>query len=234
MVFCRVSMTMILMPGFGEIMIPGRIRMIAALVAAFCIAPLAGPAPSPPGAIAMAGAIGMEVVAGAFIGTLSRILLAAVQMAGQIIGQSIGLSNAFAFGMGADNAALLGSVLYAGLLVALFAMDGHHAGLRALADSYSLMPLGQPLQAAPAARALADATATSFRLAMQLSMPFLVLAVLFNAALAGINRAMPAMPVFLIGAPALLMVGLYLMRETMPALVTEMLGAYAEAFLLRR
>ncbi|WP_159999064.1 flagellar biosynthetic protein FliR [Roseomonas sp. 18066] len=234
LVFCRAAAALMLLPGFGETQLPGRIRVIAALVVAFCLAPLAGPLQPVPGALGMAGAIAVEVLAGSFLGALSRLLLSAVHVAGQIIGQSIGLSNAFAFGIGADNAAILGSVLYAAVMAAFFAMDGHHAGLRAILDSYRLVPLGEAPAAAPAARALTEALATAFRLAMQLSMPFLILSVVFNAALAGINRALPAMPVFMIGAPAILMTGLYLLGVAAPTLLSEVLGAYAGAFVLSR
>lgn len=234
LVFCRASSALLLLPGFGELQLPGRIRLLAGLVVALVLAPLAGPALPPPGALGMAGAIAVEIMTGAFLGTLSRILLSAVQIAGQIIGQSIGISNAFAFGIGSDNAAILGSMLYAAVLVAFFAMDGHHPGLRAILDSYRLVPLGSAPPAAPAARALTEAVAGAFRLAMQLSMPFLILSVLFNAALAGINRALPAMPVFMIGAPAILMTGLYLLGVAAPTFMAEILGAYATAFVLTR
>ncbi|MXP65556.1 flagellar biosynthetic protein FliR [Roseomonas sp. M0104] len=234
LVFCRVSAALLLLPGTGETQVPARIRILAGLVVAFCIAPLAGPAlPSPP-AWAAAAAVGTEVAAGALLGTLARLLLSAVQTAGQLIGQSMGISNAFVFGIGMDNSAVIGTAIYAACLAALFAVDGHHPGLRALVDSYTLVPLGGPLPAGAAARVTTEGMATAFRLAMQLAMPFLFLAMLFNVVLAGINRAMPALPVFMIGAPALLMAGLSLLGATAPGLVSEVLGAYGAVFTLPR
>ncbi|MFZ6765320.1 MULTISPECIES: flagellar biosynthetic protein FliR [Acetobacterales] len=234
LVFCRVSAALLLLPGTGETQLPARIRLLAGLLIALCIAPLAGPASSPPGALAMAGAVALETATGAFLGTLSRLLLSAVHVAGQVIGQSIGISNAFVFGIGMDNSAVLGGALYAASLAALFAIDGHHPGLRAIADSYALVPLGAAPETALAARSLAEGVATAFRLAMQLAMPFLILALIFNLALAGINRAMPAMPVFMIGAPALLLAGLTLLGAAAPTLVTEILGAYGAVFTFGR
>lgn len=233
LVFCRVAATLMLLPGTGEAQVPVRVRIPASLLVACCIAPLAGPASAMPDVWSAAGAIGLEVTSGVFLGTLSRILLSAVQMAGQIIGQSIGISNAFVFGVGMDNSAVLGAAIYVACLVALFAVDGHHLGLRALVDSYDLLPLGSPLPSAAAARSLSEGVTAAFRLAMQLCMPFLILSVLFNLALAGINRALPAMPVFMIGAPALLMVGLHLLQVTAPSLVSEVLSAYGSVLSLR-
>jgi flagellar biosynthetic protein FliR len=234
LVFCRISAALMLLPGFGEHAVPVRIRVLTGLAAALCIAPLAGPAVPVPGIWSIVFAVAMEVTTGTLLGTLSRLLLSAIQTAGQVIGQSIGLGNAFIFGVGSDSSAILGAALYAGGLAVLFTVEGHHIGLRALAESYAMVPLGAPPPLAGSAEAITAMATRSFRLAMQFSMPFLALAMLFNLGMAGINRAMPAMPVFMIGAPALLLAGLQLMALTAPGIVSELLGAYADVFVLAR
>lgn len=234
LVFCRVSTAMLLLPGFGEASVPVRIRILAGLAIAFCMAPLAGPAAAVPNVWGLLGGIVAEVAAGALLGTLARVILSGVQMAGQLLGQCIGISNVFALGVGLDSSATLGAAVYVACLAALFAMDGHHPGLRAILDSYDMIPLGTLPPGAVSARAVTEVVGRAFHLAIQLSLPFLVLSLLFNIALAGINRAMPAMPVFMIGAPALLMAGLMLLGAAAPTLLGETLGAYAEAFVLTR
>lgn len=234
LVFCRVSAAFMLLPGLGEHAVPVRVRLLAGLAAALCVAPLAGPAVPVPGVWSILAAVMLEVTTGTLLGTLARLLLSAVQTAGQIIGQNIGLSNAFVFGIGSDNAAVVGAALYAGSLAALFTLGGHHSGLRALAESYAMVPLGAPPSLAASAQAVTETAAHAFRLAMQFAMPFLALAMLFNLAMAGINRAMPAMPVFMIGAPALLMAGLQLLAMVSPGILQDTLGAYAEVFVLPR
>ncbi|RKK03097.1 flagellar biosynthetic protein FliR [Pseudoroseomonas wenyumeiae] len=234
LVFCRVSAAFMLLPGLSEHAVPVRVRLLAGLAAALCIAPLAGPAVPVPGVWSILAAMALEVTTGTLLGTLARLLLSAVQTAGQIIGQNIGLSNAFVFGVGSDNAAVVGAALYVGGLAALFTLEGHHSGLRALADSYAMVPLGAAPPLAASAEVVTEMAARAFRLAMQFAMPFLALAMLFNLAMAGINRAMPAMPVFMIGAPALLMAGLQLLALVSPGILHELLGAYAEVFVLPR
>jgi flagellar biosynthetic protein FliR len=234
LVFCRVSAALMALPGFGEHSVPVRVRLLAGLAAALCIAPLAGPSVPVLGVWSMLGAMVVEVATGTLLGTLSRILLSAIQTAGQLIGQSIGLSNAFVFGVGADNSAVVGAALYAGAIAALFTVEGHHVGLRALAESYAMVPLGAPPPLAASAQAVTAMTARAFGLAMQFAVPFLALALLCNLAMAGINRALPAMPVFMIGAPALLMAGLQLLALVAPGIVHESLGAYAEVFVMAR
>ncbi|MDB5369754.1 MAG: putative flagellar biosynthetic protein FliR [Roseomonas sp.] len=234
LVFCRISAALMILPGFGEHAVPVRVRVLAGLAIALCIAPLAGQAVPAPGIWSIIAAVLVEVTTGLLLGTLSRVLLSAIQIAGQVIGQNIGLSNAFVFGIGSDNAAVIGAALYVGGLAALFTVGGHQIGLRALAESYDIVPLGMPPPLAASAEAVTAMVARAFRLAMQFSMPFLALAMLFNLAMAGINRAMPAMPVFMIGAPALLMAGLQLLALAAPGIVSESLGAYADVFVLGR
>jgi flagellar biosynthesis protein FliR len=234
LVFCRVSAAFMLLPGLGEHTVPVRVRLLAGVAATLCIAPLAGPTVPVPSIWGILAAMVVEVTTGTLLGTLSRLLLSAIQTAGQVIGQNIGLSNAFVFGVGSDNAAVVGAALYAGGLAALFTVEGHHSGLRALAESYAVVPLGAPPPLGASAQLLTELTGRAFRLAMQFAMPFLALALLFNLAMAGINRAMPAMPVFMIGAPALLLAGLQLLALVAPGIVHETLGAYAEVFTLPR
>ena len=76
--------------------------------------------------------------------------------------------------------------------------------------------------------AVVRAGITSFRLGGQLALPFLLLALVFNASLAAINRAMPAMPVFNLGAPAIVVAGLYLLAATVPGLIEQALAAYSD------
>jgi flagellar biosynthetic protein FliR len=234
LVFCRVSAAFLLLPGLGEHSVPVRVRLLAGLAASLCIAPLSGPVAPVPGVWSIMAAVVVEVTTGTLLGTLSRLLLSAIQTAGQVIGQNIGLSNAFVLGLGNDNSAVVGAALYAGGLAVLFTVEGHHSGLRALAESYALVPLGAPPPLAASAQMITEMTTRAFRLAMQFAMPFLAMAMLFNLAMAGINRAMPAMPVFMIGAPALLLAGLQLLALVAPSIVHESLGAYADVFTLPR
>lgn len=232
LVFTRVAAALTLMPGFGDQAAAARPRLIVSLLIALVVAPTLPPVGGlPASALTSLAQIAAEMLAGAAIGTISRIVLSAIQTAGQIIGQAIGITNVFAVGVAMDQSATVGAVIYAGSLLALFSADAHHAALRAVAESYNLVPLGvMPPIAAMAAEAT-SAIAQAFRLGMQLAMPFLFLSALSNIALAGINRAMPAMPVFLIGGPALTLIGLYLISAAAPGLVDQTLGAYGEFFI---
>ncbi len=229
LVFVRVATAFMLMPGYGEPNVPARMRLLAALGISVAVAPAIGGMPSVvPSSIGIIVAVIAEAACGALLGTLSRTLISAVLSAGTVIGQSIGLSNIFAQGLGTDQSATVGAAVYAGLIATLFAADGHHAIIRSLVQSYALLPAGQFPATGDSLRAVVRAGVTSFRLVGQLALPFLLLALVFNVSLAAINRAMPAMPVFHLGAPAIVVAGLYLLAATMPGLIEQSLAAYGD------
>lgn len=229
LVFVRVSAAFMLMPGFGDAGIPARIRILCGLAVAVAVAPaIAGMPQIVPTAWGLMLAVVAEAVNGALLGTLARTLISAVLIAGQIVSQNIGLTNIFAAGVALDQSPAIGAVLYAGLIATMFAANGHHLILRSIVQSYGLLPPGRFPEMAASAHAVVVAGLRSFRLAGQLALPLLLLALVFHAALAAVNRAMPALPIFMIANPALVIVGLYLVTATVPGLFDASLSAWAD------
>jgi flagellar biosynthetic protein FliR len=233
--FVRIGAAFLLLPGFGEPAVPSRMRLLAALAVAFAVAPtiagLPSAAPTTWQAILAATA---EATVGALLGLLSRVVVSALLIAGQVIGQTIGLTNIFTNGLAVDESPTIGAALYAGVLAVLFASGGHRVMLRALVESYDVLPVGQFPATGPSAHAVVAAGAQAFRLAAQLASPFLLLGLVFNVTLALVNRAMPALHVFMIASPALVMVGLYVLVATVPGLVDGGLSGWSDLLSLLR
>jgi len=229
LVFVRISAAFLLMPGFGEPAVPTRIRILAGLAVAAAVSPAVSGMPTTvPDVWGVLLGVAAEAFSGALLGTLARTVISGVLIAGQMIGQNIGLANIFAPGIVADQAATIGAAVYAGLLAALFASGGHYAILRAIADSYKLLPAAQFPSIDASAHAIVEAGARSFRFAMQLAFPFLLLAFVFNVALGAMNRALPAMPVFMIASPALVAAGIYLLAASMPGIMDASLTGWTD------
>ncbi|HTR16081.1 MAG TPA: flagellar biosynthetic protein FliR [Acetobacteraceae bacterium] len=229
LVFARVSAAFLMVPGFGEPGVPVRVRILAGLgLAATISSVIPGMPTNVPGTYGILLAVAAEVLNGALLGTISRVLMTGLLIGGQVAGQAVGLSNIFVMGLGFDQSATIGAAFYAGFLAVLFATDGHHLIIRTIADSYTLMPPGLFPDMADDAHAVVAAALRAFRLAAQLGMPFLVLSLMFNVSLAGINKALPAMPVFMIGAPAIVMAGLYLMTAVIPGVIEQGMLAFTD------
>lgn len=220
LVFSRISAAFLLLPGFGEPAVPARMRILAGLAIAVAVAgAVPGLPASVPDAWGTMFAVAGEAFSGALLGTLARTIVSGIMIAGQVIGQNIGMGNVFAQGVAIDQAASLGAMLYAGMIAIMFASGGHHMILRALVESYSILPAASFPNVAARTRAVVEAGLRCFRTGAQLAFPFLLLGFVFNVTLAVVNKALPAMPVFMVAAPALVVTGLYLLVAAVPGVL---------------
>lgn len=213
LVFLRVGAMVSLLPALGEQALPQRVKLAAAVALTLVVAP-AVTVPEDYGVLALAG----EAVVGLCLGFGLRLLVMGLQTAGTLAAQSVSLAQMFA-GTGPEPAPIVANLLVL-CGVALFVLTGGLArSAELLILSYQMFPAGQP----PDPAALADwglsRTAQVFALAFALAAPFVLAALLYNLALGVINRAMPALMVSFVGAPALTLGGLVLLALSAPVLL---------------
>jgi len=228
LVLARAGTAVILLPGFGERIIPPQVRLVLALAISFVILPLApvSDIPVPDNAGAFFAALGTEFVIGAFMGATARILFAALHIGGQIIGQSMGLSalvpdNATGF----DGSTATTNLLVMSGLVFIFAADLHVLMIGAMISSYGLFPPTEAFDVAGLSEDVAHVMSRAFMLGVQFASPFLVLAFLFNLGLGLTNRLMQALPVFFVGMPFLLAGGYVVLLATTGAILLAFANA---------
>lgn len=231
LVLSRVGAALGMLPGFGETVVPMRVRLGAALMVAFVLAPSM---PAAPGALqgdglALVERLACELAIGAFLGLGAKLFLSALQVAGGIAAQAIGLGNPFSMGLGGfEGGSLLSGTLVITGLAVFFATDLHYLSLDALARSYGAWPIGVWPDVGALARRFSELVAATFRLGVGIAVPFLMIAVLGNLVLGLVNRVMPSMPVFFVGTPMLLGGGLFVFMITAGAMVTLALAAMAD------
>ncbi len=206
-VFARIGTFTMVMPAISSSFVSARFRLALAMALSIALAPSVAPVP---GAAAtdlarLLPLVASEMVIGLFLGSISRFLIYALAMAGQIIGQSIGLSNIFVLpGMGDEVASALSSLFAVTGLVLFFVTDLHHLAIEAAAASFQILPIGAPFEIGLLAERLAHTLQYSLTLAAALSAPFLVLGFVFYLAVGLINRMMMSLPVFFISLPVAL------------------------------
>lgn len=232
-VFARIGSAIMLLPGFGEVFVSARVRLMVALAITVVLTPAVSDLipPTPEGPLRMFALLGREIVIGVFIGGLSRIMIAALHTAGVIIGFQTSLANAQMFDpVNAGQGSLFGSFLNVLGVFLIFATDLHLMMLMALADSYQLFTPGAPLPISDFSETVTRALADSFRLAMQLSAPFVVMAMLFYIGLGLLARLMPQVQVFFIAIPIQIALGFLVMTVTLSAGMMWFLGAFQDRF----
>lgn len=223
LVFLRVGAAVFLMPGFGEQSVPQRVRLVVALAFSAVVTPAVAPLLQDLPSIPLAAAI--EVVAGLALGIGMRLFILALQMAGSIIAQTTSLSQMFGGATPEPQPAIGNLLIMASLALALRA-GLHVKAASLLILSYTFLPAGH----LPTAADLADwglgqvvqATVLGFSLAA----PFVIASVIYNLALGVINRAMPQMPVSMVGAPVLTAGALILMAMMLPLLLAFWLEGF--------
>lgn len=219
-VLMRVGAVMAVLPGFGEMAVPVRVRLVLALVFTVIVTPAVAPGL---GALVSAGQVtglflATEAIAGLALGIAFRLLVMVLQITGEIAAQSTSLAQIFG-GVGLDPQPAMGRVLMmAGLALAM--ISGLHVrAAEAVILSYEVWPAGRFPDPGMLAEWGIGRIAAGFGLAVTLAMPFVIAALVYNAALGVINKAMPQLMVAFVGAPAITAGGLLLMMLATPLML---------------
>src|ERR1700759_3136794 len=97
LVFARTGAMVMLLPAIGETSVPPLVRLVLALAISLALAPTVAsnyPHTVPQNTLALGLLIAQEVTAGILIGTMSRIIMSALQVAGTLIATQTGLAYA--------------------------------------------------------------------------------------------------------------------------------------------
>lgn len=216
----RITGLMLLAPFFGARNLPTQIQIGLSLIlaaVAFPLVPRAGIV-VPPHLAALAVGAAVELAVGLLLGFVANLLFAAVQLAGQIADQELGIGLANVIDpISNDQVSILGQFKFTLAMLFFLALDGHHLVLRAVVGSFSLVPvLG--LQWGPGdGLYVADRLVTGlFTLGIQLSAPALVTLLLVTAAMALLARTAPEMNIFILGFSVRILVGLGVLALSVP------------------
>jgi len=221
LVFMRVGSFVALLPGFGEQSIPMRLRL--AVVVSFTIIcwPLVAPnfahtLPSFPG---LAVLMLIELAIGAVMGLAVRLMVMALQIAGTIAAQATAVSQMAGVAVTPEPMPAIGNALViAGLALALAAGLPAQAVL-AISNSYEVFPPGVLPLAGDIGQWGVARVADAFALGLTLAAPFVIAAFCYNLALGFLNRAMPALMVAFVGAPAITAGALLLLMLAAPVML---------------
>jgi flagellar biosynthesis protein FliR len=233
LVFCRTGSALMLLPGFGDLYVPQRYRLILALLLALLVATaLASRLPAAPSDVeGLARLVGGEILIGLFLGSIGRIALSALDTAGMIIAFQLGLSSAQTFNpAAAQQGAITGAFLTVLGVLIIFLTNTHHVILRALVGSYDLFaPGGFPL-IGDLSDMVAHVVTASFRLAIELSAPMIVLGTVFFVAMGMLSRLVPQLQIFFVALPVQVIGGLLAFALTLYAVMTWFLGGFVEIY----
>jgi flagellar biosynthetic protein FliR len=177
--------------------------------------------------------VGKEVLLGAFLGYAMSLVLLPVQIAGDYLGQEMGLALAAQADPSATNPSLVVSQLFQMLAALLFfGLNGHHLFLAALHSTFLYVPLGgltlvPPFRVGTAATAMTAGLSSAQQWGLTLAAPVGALLFLGTIVLALITRAAPQMNLFSIGFGLRIAIGLAALFVLLPDFIFALVRCIA-------
>ncbi len=213
LIFLRLSGVIMLMPGVGDQAVPGRLRIGFAFLLALVVSPVVYTTlpPVPDGIGDLIGQVLHEVIIGLMLGTLLRVLLYTMMVAGEIMSLQTTLSFAQTTNPSqAQPSTSIATFLSMLGLVLIYATNLHHLFIRAMVDSYHVFSPVRAVMLGDAGTLMIRTVGQCFMLALQMSAPLIVFAIVFNVATGFVGRIMPNFPVFFAATPLSVLFGLSL------------------------
>jgi len=216
--FLRVLAVFTTMPVFGQRVVPLRVRIGLAGSIAFAAQALLPEMPrvaldSPAAFVAVA----QQLLVGMSIGFAVRIVFAAIEFAGELVGLQMGLNYAGFFDPATGGQTTATSRFFGTTVAFLFIIiNGHLLVIAAVMQSFHSFPVGpEPFAFLRAVRPETWG-AEIFRLGLWIALPLIAMLLFVNLVLGVIARVAQQMNVFAIGFPITLGVGLLGVLLTLP------------------
>lgn len=228
--FARIAAWLFFDPLLGNRAVPRTTRLATALVLTVALAPML----PQPGHVSLMSAEGLlvllqQMAVGAALGFALRIVFAALEFAGQLMGLQMALSFATLFDPinGAQTPVIAQFLVISAALI-LFAFNGHHLVIGALAQSFVDIPVGAGLGAGGFAT-LAQWGSTLFLTGLHIALPVTAALLATNLSIGMMTRAAPQLNIFAVGFPLTLGAGFVVLYFTLVYLPASLERLWGEA-----
>lgn len=237
LILSRVMAALITLPGFGSLNNTNQVRLLIAVSLSLVMTPiLQSSLPAAPDQPYLFFAyIVFELFVGVFIGTIGKMLLSALNVAGTMISYESGLTNAFILNPVEREQSSLPSVLLSMTIVVLFFVsDIHHIAIRAIYESYKVFNpanlTSYPFMGEHMMIAIVSMLTEGFILAAHMSAPIIIIAILYFIGMGLLNRLMPQLHVFFVGQPFQIYMGFLILALILVGASTTVLERLARLY----
>jgi flagellar biosynthetic protein FliR len=217
LILMRTTGLFVTAPIWSNRAIPVQLRIALAAGTALVLTPLIAEVPAVGSLTALVPLAMREVLVGMVIGFVAVLAFTAIQFAGELLDVSMGLSmiNLLDPFTNVQMPILANFLHLLGMLI-FFMIGGHHLLLKAMVDSYSIVPVGTAVLTEGLAQQIIAMGGALFVLGLKVASPVIAAIFLTTVALGILNRAVSQMNVFVVGLPVQLGVGLFLLVVTLP------------------
>ncbi|MDA8646718.1 flagellar biosynthetic protein FliR [Porticoccaceae bacterium] len=226
----RISAFLLSSPFFSIRAVTVRIRVLLAALLTFMIYPLADwPIIDPISAIGLKE-IFVQIFIGVSMGLLLQIVNAALIVGGQAISSSMGLSMANMVDPNMGNVPVIAQFLVVCSTLIFLGMGGHVIVISLLLEGFKLLPIGSMVDLNALVGLTVQWSAMIFLGALLLGMPIISSLLLINIGLGVITRAAPALNIFAVGFPAMILAGMVLLLISMTSIGSRIAWLWQQAF----
>lgn len=228
----RILGLIMVAPVFSHRAVPGRVKIGLGVFIALIVSPALPPMPD----VGLGSWHGLFILVQQFligmsIGFIMRIVFAAVEAAGEIIGLQMGLGFASFFDpQSAGQTLVLGRFFNMLAVLVFLAVNAHLLLLGVLVDSFQSLPISPQPLAAAGFYTVAGFGSTVFAVGLQLALPLIAILLMTNLALGILTRSAPQLNIFAIGFPITLGVGLIVLDLTLPYFAPQFERMFQNAF----
>ena len=229
LVLLRVGALIGTMPLFGEQVTPVKVKAGLTLVIAILLFPTVSstlPAVSTD-FISLLFRMLSETLIGAALGLSARLIFAAAQLAGEMIGFQVGFSVANVIDpVSSMHVSLIGQFLYLFAMLIFLITNSHHIFFAAIADSFRIVPLLSFHVSGDFMSVMMGLCRDMFILAVKLSIPVIAMILFTNVGLGIVARTVPQINVFIVGFPLQISIGLIFFGLSIPLCGSLLQHAY--------
>ncbi|MBX9929464.1 MAG: flagellar biosynthetic protein FliR [Gemmatimonadaceae bacterium] len=223
LVACRVGGLLLVAPTLSAVVIPKQVRAGILVLLTIVLTPTA--LATYHGASLSIASFVSETFIGFALGLGAAILVAAAEAAGDAMAVQIGLNGAAILDPAGDQPApILGAFTRMFAVAVLLTFDLHGVMIRALAQSFTLIPAGTPGHLAEGAKAMVISAGALFALGIRFAAPVIAAILVVNVALATLGRAAPQLNVLSLSFPIQIAIGLAAFLTALPAIATFLSG----------
>ena len=228
--FLRISALLLAAPLVSLRVVSVRIRIALAIVLTAFIFPMLDLP-----VIDATSADGIRlIVQELFIGILFAIVLqvvnAAMVLAGQSMSMSMGLGMAQTIDPNAGQVPVLASFLVVLSTLIFLSVGGHLIMIKLILQSFEVLPIGGAIMVKETLANVIEWTAMAFLGAVLVALPIMLTMMLINLCIGIVTRAAPALNIFAVGFPAMVLTGMVLVVVYMVNIGHRIEWIWLEAF----
>lgn len=213
-VFTRLGGLFFFLPGFGEVYVAMRIRLVAAIVLSIALTPLVAPVLPSTSLLGPETLFFLirETMIGITLGLLGRVMLNALQIAAALIAYQTSLSSAMLFNPTSNSQdSVFAAYLLMGATCLLFVTNSHYYIIDVFIKSYDTFPPLSPFPYSNFSDMMVKLVTHSFNFGVKLAIPFLIAGTIGNFGLGLLSRLVPQIQVYFMMMPAQVLVGILLL-----------------------